>query len=55
MFLASLDIRFVDNATGDVIAIGTFRQSTFFHTFPDARKKTFEVIDAIYSREPAPK
>src|SRR5258706_1627498 len=41
MFLASLDIRFVDNATGDLIAIGTFRQSTFFHTFPDTRQKTF--------------
>jgi len=55
MFLASLEIRFRENATGNMIATGSFRQSTFFHTFPDARKKTFEVIDAIYSREPAPK
>lgn len=55
MFLASLDIRFVDNATGDVIAIGTFRQSTFFHTFPDQRQKTLEVIASIYSKQPAPK
>jgi uncharacterized protein YceK len=55
MFLASLDIRFVDNATGDVIAIGTFRQSTFFHTFPDQRQKTLEVIASIYSKEPATK
>jgi hypothetical protein len=55
MFLASLEIRFIENATGNMIATGSFRQSTFFHTFPDARKKTIEVIDAIYSREPAPK
>ena len=55
MFLASLDIRFVDNATGDLMAIGTFRQSTFFHTFPDQREKTFEVIDSIYNKQPAQK
>jgi len=55
MFLASLEIRFVDNATGDLIAIGTFRQSTFFHTFPDQRQTTFEVIASIYSKEPAQK
>jgi hypothetical protein len=55
MFLASLDIRFVDNTTGDLIASGTFRQTTFFHTFPDAREKTFEVIASMYNRQPAPK
>jgi hypothetical protein len=55
MFLASLEIRFVDNATGDLIATGTFRQSTFFHAFPDQRLKTFEVIDSIYGKQPAPK
>ena len=55
MFLASLDIRFVDNATGDLIATGNFRQSTFFHTFPDQKEKTFEVIASIYNTQPAPK
>jgi hypothetical protein len=55
MFLASLNIRFVDNHTGDLIAEGTFRQSTFFHTFPDQRQKTFEVIASIYNTQPAPK
>ena len=55
MFLASLEIRFVDNASGDLIAIGTFRQSTFFHTFPDTRQKTFEVIASVYGSQPAPK
>jgi hypothetical protein len=55
MFLASLEIRFVDNATGDLIATGTFRQGTFFHTFPDQRQKTFEVIDSIYGKQPPPK
>ena len=55
MFLASLDIEFKDNATGELIARGWFKQSTFFHTFPDQRKKTFEVIDAIYNAQPPPK
>ena len=48
MFLSSLDISFKDNATDDLIATGWFKQSTFFHTFPDQRMKTFEIIDAIY-------
>lgn len=55
MYLASLDIRLVDNATGDLIANGTFRQSTFFHTFPDQREKTLEVIASIYSKQQPPK
>jgi|KBSMisStandDraft_5_1062788.scaffolds.fasta_scaffold1204467_1 hypothetical protein len=55
MFLASLNIRFVDNHTGDLIAEGTFHQSHFFHTFPDQRLKTIEVIDSIYNNKSAPK
>jgi hypothetical protein len=55
MFLASLEIHLVDNATGNLIAAGTFRQSTFFHTFPDQKEKTFEVIASIYKTQPAPK
>jgi hypothetical protein len=55
MFLASLNIRFVDNHTGDLIAEGIFRQSTFFHTFPDQRQTTFDVIASIYNTQPAPK
>lgn len=55
MYLASLDLRFVDNTTGDLIATGTFRQGTFFHTFPDQKQKTFDVIASIYNSQPAPK
>ena len=55
MFLASLDIYFKDNATGELIVTGSFRQTTFFHTFPDQRKKTFEVIDSIYNSQPESK
>lgn len=54
MYLAALEIRFMDNATGDVIATGTYRQSTFFHTFPDTRQKTFEVIASVYKSQPTP-
>lgn len=52
MFLLSLDIHFKDNATGDLIATGSFKQSEFFHTFPNQQHKTLEVIDAIYGRQP---
>jgi uncharacterized protein YceK len=55
MFLAALEIRFVDNATGEMIASGTFRQGTFFHTFPDTKQKTFEVIASVYKSQPASK
>jgi hypothetical protein len=57
MFLVSLDIRFRANATGDLIATGWFKQGqgTFFHTFPDQRMTTVEVINAIYKAPPTPK
>ena len=47
MYLFSLDIRFLDNATGQLIGSGTFRQG-WFHDFPDAREKTSEVVESIY-------
>jgi len=55
MFLASLEIHFVDNATNDVITIKTFQQNKFFHTFPDQRQTTFEIITSIYNKEPTQK
>jgi hypothetical protein len=48
MYLYSLDIRFTDNTTGQMIGRGDFRQGAF-HSFPDAKKKTFEVIESIYN------
>ena len=54
MYLISLDIRFVDNHTGDLIADGTFRQTRFFHSFPDQRQTTLDVISSIYKTQPAP-
>jgi len=47
MYLLSLDIRFIDNTTGQLIGSGAFRQGGF-HDFSNAREKTFEVIDSIY-------
>jgi hypothetical protein len=47
MYLWSLDIRFEDNATGELIASGSFRQR-FPHSFPDPQKKVSEVIEQIY-------
>jgi hypothetical protein len=47
MYLFSLDIRFTDNTTGQLIGSGAFRQG-WFHSFPDAKLKTFEVVESIY-------
>src|SRR5262245_60742578 len=47
MYLFSLDIRFFENTTGKLIGIGAFRQGAF-HSFPDAKAKTLEVVESIY-------
>jgi hypothetical protein len=47
MYLWSLDIRFADNATGGLIASGSFKQG-LLHSFPDPQKKVAEVIEQIY-------
>jgi len=48
MYLFSLDIRFVDNTTGQVMGSGAFRQGAF-HSFPNPREKVFAVVESIYS------
>ena len=48
MYLFSLDIRFIDSATGQIIGTGAFRQGAF-HTFPDRRETAMEVVDSIYN------
>jgi hypothetical protein len=52
VYLESLDIEFVDNANGQIIAKGSFRNS-FLHTFPDPRTKTFEVVDSMFDAKSA--
>jgi hypothetical protein len=47
VYLESLDIEFVDNASGQIIVKGSFKNS-FLHTFPDPRTKTFEVVDSMF-------
>jgi len=48
VYLESLDVEFVDNSDGKTIATSKFRQG-LFHSFPDPRTKSFEVIDSIYN------
>jgi hypothetical protein len=48
MYLYSLDVRFIDNTTGNTIGSGSFRQGAF-HDFPNAREKTMAVVDSIYN------
>src|SRR5437762_10833233 len=47
MYLFSLDVRLIENGSGQLIGSGAFRQG-IFHDFPDAKEKTFEVIESIY-------
>ena len=49
MYLESLDVEFMDNATGQIIASSKFRQG-WLHTFPDPRDKTIEVVNSIYAK-----
>jgi len=48
MYLLSLDIRFKDNASNEVIGRGAFRQGGF-HSFPSEREKAIAVVDSIYN------
>jgi len=50
MYLSRLNIRFIDNATGQLLVSGEFKNS-WLHTNPDPRTKTIEVIDSMYRRE----
>jgi len=47
MYLDSLEIQFSDGATGKLLASGSFR-NRFFHSFPNERQKTIEVINTMY-------
>jgi hypothetical protein len=48
MYLFSLDVRFVDNGSAQVIGTGAFRQG-LFHDFPNPREKTLAVVESIYN------
>jgi hypothetical protein len=48
MYLSSLDIQFLDNRTGQLIANGAFKNS-LLHTYPDLGDTTRQVIDSIYN------
>jgi len=47
MYLASLNIRFIENSSGHLIGSGAFRNG-LFHTFPNEKAKTIEVVESIY-------
>jgi len=49
VYLSSLNVRFIDNMTGQLIASGAFKNNPVFETFPNPRTKTFEIIDGIYN------
>ncbi|HEX5222255.1 MAG TPA: hypothetical protein VFZ59_22065 [Verrucomicrobiae bacterium] len=48
MYLESLKIQFLDGTTDRLLATGSFKNG-FFHSFPDERQKTFEVVESMYN------
>ncbi len=54
MYLKSLDISVKSTKTDQLLASGNFHQG-FFHTFPDTRGKTKEVVDSIFLNSPQEK
>ncbi|HDH05417.1 MAG TPA: hypothetical protein ENH01_06870 [Nitrospirae bacterium] len=51
MYLDKLDINIYDNHTNELVATGEFDNS-WLHSFPDPRKKVFQVIDSIWTKLP---
>jgi hypothetical protein len=51
MYLDSLDVQFIDNSNEQMIAHGSFKNSKLLESWPDPRKKTFEVIDSMYNEK----
>jgi hypothetical protein len=49
VYLDSLDIQFIDNSNGQIIASGSFKNNKIVESWPSPRAKTLEVIDSIYN------
>ena len=47
MYLRSLDVRFIDSASGNVIASAGY-QNAHFHGFPDRKQTAIDLVDKIY-------
>jgi hypothetical protein len=50
VYLDTLDVEFMSNATGQMIASGSFRNSKIAETWPNPRDKTIEVVDSIFAK-----
>lgn len=48
MYLRSLDVRFIDNASGTVIASANYKNA-HFHGFPDRKQTAIDLVDKIYN------
>jgi len=49
IYLGSLDISFIDNKTGHLIASGHFKNG-IFHSFPNPSEEVKKVISSVYKR-----
>jgi len=50
VYLDTLDVQFMDNTTGKLIASGSFRNSKLFESMPSPHDKTIEVVDSIFAK-----
>jgi hypothetical protein len=53
VYLDSLEVQFIDNSNGQIVASGFFRNSKVLESWPNPRTKTFEVIDSMFGAKPA--
>jgi hypothetical protein len=51
VYLDTLDVEFMDNATGKMIASGSFRNSKFMESWPNPRDKSIEVVDSMFAKQ----
>ena len=50
VYLDRLDVQFMDNTNGLMIAYGSFRNSKIWESWPSPHDKTIEVVDSIFAK-----
>jgi len=48
MYLHALDIQFLEGATDKLLASGSFRNHSVFHSYPNEREQTLAIIKSMY-------
>jgi len=49
MYLSELDVTIYDNQTDKMLATAGYKNTGFFHSFPNADEKAKEVVNSIFN------